>query len=66
MMTGESMVNTLIDELNEINLTDMASTLDVLYHSDQFQKMDRLTLLSEIIGPEYVLGSAQTGHPRSA
>ena len=53
MMTGESMVNTLIDELNEINLTDMASTLDVLYHSDQFQKMDRLTLLSEIIGPEY-------------
>jgi len=53
MVTGEYLANTLVDELNDLGLPNMAATLDTIYHSERFLKLDHLTLLSEIIAPEY-------------
>lgn len=53
MITGEALTNTLVDELNDLGLPNMAATLDSLYHSDRFLKLDHLTLISELITPEY-------------
>lgn len=53
MITGESLTNTLVDELNELGLPNMAATLNALYHSERFLKPDHLTLISELITPEY-------------
>lgn len=53
MITGESLTNTLVDELNELGLPNMAATLDALYHSERFLQLDHLTLISELITPEY-------------
>lgn len=53
MLTGEKMVNTLVDELNEIGLPSMAATLDKVYHSERFLNLDHLTLMSELIDSEY-------------
>ena len=53
MLTGEKMVNSLVDELNEIGMPSMAATLDKVYHSERFLDLDHLTLMSELIGSEY-------------
>jgi len=53
MITGNVLVNTLIDELNDMGLSNMAAALDTMYHSEQFLKKDHLTLLSDLIAPEY-------------
>ena len=53
VITGESLTNTLVDELNELGLPNMAATLNALYHSERFLKPDHLTLISELITPEY-------------
>lgn len=53
MITGEALTNTLVDELNDLGLPNMAATLNSLYHSDRFLKLDHLTLISELITPEY-------------
>ncbi|SHK37553.1 hypothetical protein [Hespellia stercorisuis] len=53
MLTGEKMVNSLVDELNEIGMPSMAATLDKIYHSERFLSLDHLTLMSELIGSEY-------------
>ena len=49
MLTG----TTLINELNELKLSTMAVTLDDLYHKPGFLEMDRLTLIAELIGPQF-------------
>ncbi len=43
----------LVDELNEMGLPNMAAELDKLYAAPGFLEMDRLTLISELISPEY-------------
>lgn len=53
MLTGEKMVNNLVDELNEMGMPSMAATLDKVYHSERFLTIDHLTLMSELIGSEY-------------
>ena len=53
MLTGNSLLNTLVDELNELGLPNMAAELDKLYAAPGFLEMDRLTLISELISPEY-------------
>lgn len=53
MLTGTNLMNTLVDELNDLGLPNMAATLDILYHSEKFLNMDHLTLISELIEPEY-------------
>lgn len=46
-------INELIDELNELKLAGMAASLDALYHSGSFDELDNVSLLEQIIGPEY-------------
>ena len=53
MVTGEHLTNTLVDELNDLGLPNMAAALDAIYHSERFLQLDHLTLLSELIAPEY-------------
>ncbi len=53
MLTGNSLLNMLVDELNEMGLPNMAAELDKLYAAPGFLEMDRLTLISELISPEY-------------
>lgn len=53
MFTGEKMVNSLVDELNEMGMPSMATSLDKIYHSERFLTLDHLTLMSELIGSEY-------------
>ena len=46
-------LNELVDELNELKLSTMAATLDDLYHKPGFIEMDNLTLIAELIGPQF-------------
>ena len=53
MLTGEALTNTLVDELNDLGLPNMAATLDSLYRSERFLNLDHLSLIAELIEPEY-------------
>ena len=53
MLTGTTLINELVDELNELKLSIMAATLDDLYHKPGFLEMDRLTLIADLIGPQF-------------
>lgn len=53
MLTGTALLNELVDELNELKLAKMAATLDDLYYRPGFLEMDRLTLIAELIGPQF-------------
>ena len=53
MLTGEALTNTLVDELNDLGLPNMAATLDTLYRSERFLQLDHLSLIAELIEPEY-------------
>lgn len=53
MLTGTELMNELVDELNELKLSTMAATLDDLYHRPSFLEMDRLTMIAELIGPQF-------------
>ena len=46
-------INELVDELNELKLGYMAALLDALYHSKTFDELDAVSLLEQVIGPEY-------------
>ncbi len=46
-------INELVDELNELKLGCMAASLDALYHSKTFDELDAVSLLEQVIGPEY-------------
>ena len=46
-------INELVDELNELKLGCMAASLDSLYHSKTFDELDAVSLLEQVIGPEY-------------
>jgi len=53
VITGNKLVNGIIDQLNEISLPRMASALQALYKSDQYNKLDHISFLNEILAPEY-------------
>ena len=50
---GEMVIATLVDDLNELGLPNMAATLDHLYRSSDFLEKDRVSLISELITAEY-------------
>ena len=53
MTTGNNLLITLEDQLNELGLPNMAAELDRLYTAPGFLEMDHLTLISSLISPEY-------------
>lgn len=53
MLTGEALTNTLVDELSDLGLPNMAATLDSIYRSERFLQLDHLSLIAELIEPEY-------------
>lgn len=53
MLTGTSLLNELVDQLNELKLSQMAVTLEELYHKPGFLEMDRMMLIADLISPEY-------------
>ena len=46
-------IECLVEELNEIKLYSMAQALGTMYRSKQFDTIDRIELLRQIIDPEY-------------
>ena len=52
-MTGNKMLNGLVDDLNAISLSQMASALQELYRSEHYNELDHISFLSEILAPEY-------------
>lgn len=53
-------INELVDELNELKLGCMAASLDSLYHSKSFDELDAVSLLEQVIGPEYQNKTSQS------
>lgn len=53
MITGNKMVGEIASELIEISLPNMATALQTIYHSDDYNKMDHLSFLNAILTPEY-------------
>ncbi len=53
MLTGQELLETICAELQEIGMKQMAGKLNVMYRSDDFLTMDHLTLLADLIEPEY-------------
>lgn len=43
----------LVDDLNEIKLYEMAASLESLYHSADFNSLDRISFLQKLIEPQY-------------
>lgn len=52
-------IDELVDELNELKLPNMASSLDTLHHSGSFDALDVVSLLEQVIGPEYQSKTSQ-------
>ena len=52
-MKKRNSINRLVEELREIKLVRMAGALEDLYISSDFDSLDHLTLLEQIIEPEY-------------
>lgn len=52
-------INELVDELNKLKLGGMAASLDTLYHSGSFDELDAVSLLEQVIGPEYQSKTSQ-------
>ena len=58
-MTKLERINELVDELNELKLPNMASALDSLYHSGTFDHLDGVSMLEQVIEPEYQVKTSQ-------
>ena len=54
MRTGKELFNTLLVELNEMELPGMSSALDEMYRSPKFLELDPLTAIANLVHPEYV------------
>ena len=52
-MKKRNSINRLVEELREIKLVRMAGALEDLYISSDFDSVDHMTLLEQIIEPEY-------------
>lgn len=53
MITGNKLMNGLVEDLNELALSKMAGALREIYKSERYNMLDHLTFLSEILAPEY-------------
>ena len=53
MITGNKLVNGLVDNLNELALPKMASALQAIYKSERYNLLDHISFLNEILTPEY-------------
>jgi DNA replication protein DnaC len=52
-MKSTKLVNALVDQLMDMGMPLTASSLEEIYQSDRFTKIDHLTFLSELIEKEY-------------
>ena len=53
MITGNKLVNGIVDNLNELALPKMASALQTIYRSERYNLLDHISFLNEILAPEY-------------
>lgn len=53
MLTGKHLVATLTAELTEMGLRGMASALEEMYNAPDFLEMDSLSVIANLIEPEY-------------
>lgn len=53
MLTGKTLFNTLLTELNEMGLPGMSATLDEMYRSSDFLELDPLMAIANLVEPEY-------------
>lgn len=58
-MIKSDAVPSLIDDLNELRLYEMASSLETLYHSPEFTALGRIEFLQKLIEPEYEAKTSQ-------
>ena len=58
-MTKHQRIRELSDQLNELQLPSMAASLDALFHSKDFDVLDRVALLEQLIEPEYQAKTSQ-------
>ena len=59
-MTKSERINELTLQLNELRMPGMAASLDVLFRSKSFDELDHISLLEELIEPEYQTRASQT------
>lgn len=59
-MKKNERINELIDELRELKLGYMASSLDALYHAKGFDELDAISLLEQIVESEYQNKTSQS------
>lgn len=58
-MTKHQRIRELSDQLNELQLPNMAASLNALFHSKDFDTLDRVALLEQLIEPEYQAKTSQ-------
>ena len=58
-MTKHQQIRELSDQLNELHLPSMAASLDAMFHLKGFDTLDRVTLLEQLIEPEYQSKTSQ-------
>ena len=59
-MKKNERISELVNELKELKLNCMASSLDSLYHTKDFGELDAISLLEQVIEPEYQNKTSQT------
>ena len=52
-------INELVDRLNKLKLGGMTASFDTLYYSGFFGELDAVSLLEQVIGPEYQSKTSQ-------
>ena len=52
-------INKLVDELNELKLSNMASALNSLYRSGSFDHLESVSSLEQVVEPEYQTKTSQ-------
>lgn len=52
-INGNKVLNDLVDNLNEMGMSEMAVSLDSLYHSSEFAQLDNLTVVSMLVESQY-------------
>lgn len=50
---GSQVLNNIVDNLNEMGMAEMALSLDTLYHSSEFTKLDNLSVVSLLVESQY-------------
>lgn len=52
-MTDKALLNSIIDDLNALSLAHMANALSAVYRSERFASLDHLSIVREILTPEF-------------